>query len=80
MGRVDDGADAFGLEVGGQAFGPTKAAGAPRDGRRGRVGRRARKRQDGRDIGPIGDPSCERARLRRAAENEQAKALQLAAP
>ena len=33
-----------------------------------------------RNIGLIGDPPRERARFRRAAENEQAKALQWAAP
>jgi hypothetical protein len=80
VGRVDDGADALAREEGRQTFGAAEAATALRNRRRGRIGGRARKRQNGRDIGNIGDPARERACLRRAAENEQTKALQWAAP
>jgi hypothetical protein len=80
MGRVDNGADVLSGEKRRQAFGAAKAADASRDWRWSGVGRRARQRQDCLDIGLIGDPPRERARLRRAAENEQAKALQWAAP
>jgi hypothetical protein len=80
MGRVDDGVDALGPEIGGQALRAAEAADALRD-RRGRgISGRAGKRQNRRNIGFIGDPSRKRARLRRAAENEQAKAVQRAAP
>jgi len=80
MGRVDDGADALGLEIGGQTRSAAEAADALRDGRWRGIGGRARERQDWRNIGLIGDPPRERGRLRRAAENEQTKALQWAAP
>ena len=80
MGRVDDGVDALAREKRGQAFGAAEAAGALRNRRRRGIGGRARKRKDRRDIGLIGDPPRERARFRRAAENEQAKAVQAAAP
>ena len=80
MGGVDNGVDVLAGEKRRQAFGAAKAAGASRDRRRSRIGRRPRQRQDCRNIGFIGDPPRKRARLRRAAENEQAKALQWAAP
>jgi hypothetical protein len=80
MRRVDDGADELGLEIGGQAFGAAEAADAQRDWRRARIGGRARKRQSGPDTRLIGDPPRQRARFRRAAENEQTKAIQWAAP
>ena len=80
MSRVDDGVDALPGEKGRQAFGPPKAADASRDRRRSGIGRHPRQRQDGFNIRLIGDSPRERARLRRAAENEQAKALQWAAP
>jgi hypothetical protein len=80
MGRVDDGADMLRIEMGGQTFDAAEAADALRDRRPGRIGRRARKRQCRCDIGLFGDPARERARFRRAAEDEQAKALQCAAP
>ena len=80
MGRVDDGVDALAGEKRRQALGAAEAADALGDRRWSGVGRRARQRQDGRNIGLVGDPPRERARLRRAAENEQAKALQWAAP
>ena len=80
MGRVDDGVDALGREIGGKACDAAEAADAQRD-RRGRgVGRRAGEREDRRDLGVIGEAPRQRARFRRAAENEQAKALQGAAP
>jgi hypothetical protein len=80
MGRVHDGVNVLAGKERRQAFGAAKAAGPSRDRRGGGLGRRSRQRQDGRDIGLIGDPPRERARFGRAAENEQAKALQWAAP
>ena len=80
MGRVDNGVDVLAGEKRRQAFGAAKAADASRDWRRSRFCRRSRKRQDCRNIGLIGDPPRERAGLRRAAENEQTKRLQWAAP
>jgi hypothetical protein len=80
MGRVDDGVDVLSGEIRGQARRAAKAADSARnEGRRG-IGRRAGEREDRLDLGIIGDPPRERARFRRAAENEQAKALQGAAP
>jgi hypothetical protein len=80
MSSVDDGVDAFFRDIGGEARGAAEAADAGRDRRRRGTGRCARKREDGVDLGIIGDPPRERTRFRRAAENEQAKALQGAAP
>ena len=80
MGRVDDGVDALAREIGGEACDAAEAADAQRDRRRRGIGRRAREREDRLDLGVIGDPPRQRARFRRAAENEQAKALQGAAP
>ena len=80
MGRVDDGVDALAREIGGQALGAAEAANALRNRRSGRIGSRARKRQNRRNIGLIGNPPRERACFRRAAKNEQAKAVQWAAP
>ena len=80
MGRVDNGADAFARDIGGQTVGAAEAADALWEEGWGRIGGRARKRQGRRNIGLICDPSRERARFRRAAENEQAKARQWAAP
>ncbi len=80
MGRVDNGVDVLSGEKRREAFGTAKAADASRDWRWSRIGRRAGKRQDCRNFRLIGDPPRKRARLRRAAENEQAKALQWAAP
>jgi hypothetical protein len=80
MGRVDNCVDVLSGEKGRQAFGPTEAADASLDWRWSGVGCRACKRQDRRNIGVIGDPPRKRARLRRAAENEQTKRLQWAAP
>jgi hypothetical protein len=80
MGCVDDRVDALALEIGGQACGAAEAADARRDRRRRGPGRRARKREDCLGVGVIGDPPRQRGSLRRAAENEQAKALQGAAP
>jgi hypothetical protein len=80
MGRVDDGADPLAKEKCAQALDAAEAADALRNGRSRRVGRRPRERQDRRDIGRAGEAPREGARLRRAAENEQAKARQGAAP
>ena len=80
MGRVDNGVDMLSSEKRRQAFGPAEAADASTDRSWGGVGCRPRQRQDCCNIGLIGDPARKGARLRRAAENEQAKALQWAAP
>ena len=80
MGGVDDGVDALAREIGGEALGAAEAADAQRDRRRRGVRRRAGEREDRLDLGLVGDPPRQRARFRRAAENEQAKALQGAAP
>jgi hypothetical protein len=50
------------------------------DRRLGRIGGRPRERQHGRNTRLISKPARKRACLRRAAENEQTKALQWAAP
>ena len=80
MRRVDDRADALGCEIGGQPLRPAEAADAPRNWRRLGLGGYARKRQNWRNIRLTRDPPRERGALRRAAENEQAKAVQGAAP
>jgi hypothetical protein len=80
MGRVDDGVDALTGEKGRQAFGAAEAADALGNWRLSRIGGRPRERQNRRNIGLIGDPPRERACFRRAAENEQTKAFQWAAP
>ena len=80
MGRVDDGVDALACEKPSQAFGAAEAAGALMNWRSHGIGGRARKRKDWRNTGLIGDPARERARFRSAAENEQTKAVQWAAP
>ena len=80
MGGVNNGVDALAGEKRRQASGAAKAAYASRDWRRSRFGRRPRKRQDCRNVGLIGDPPRKHAGFRRPAENEQAKALQWAAP
>lgn len=80
MGRVDDGADALSGEKRRQAFDAAKAADALGNWRVSRIGRGPRERQDCRNIGLVSKPARKRAGFRRAAENEQAKALQWAAP
>ena len=80
MGGVDNCIDALARDKRRQAFGAAKAADALGNWRRSRFGRRPRKREDCRNIGLIGDLPRKRARLRRAAENEQTKRLQWAAP
>ena len=80
MGGVDNGVDVLTGEKCRQAFGAAKAADAARDWRWSGVIRRPRQRQDRRNLALIGDVPRKRARLRRAAENEQAKALQWLAP
>jgi hypothetical protein len=80
MGGVNNGVDALAGEKRRQAFGAAKAADASRDWRRSRFGRRPRERQDCRKVGLIGDPPRKHAGFRGAAENEQTKRLQWAAP
>ncbi len=80
MGRVDYRADAFGLEIGCQALDAAEAADPLRDRRRRRAGGRPRERQEGVDAGLAREAAGERARFRRSAENEEAKALQGQAP
>ena len=74
MGRVDNGADALACEKRRQALGAAKAADALGNRRLRRIGRRPCERQDCRNIGLVSEPPRKRARFRRAAENEQAKA------
>jgi hypothetical protein len=80
MSRVNHRIDALGREIGAEAGGAAEAADPERNRRRRGIGGRARKREDRLNLGLAGDPPRERARLRRAAENEQAKAIQGAAP
>jgi hypothetical protein len=80
MGRIDHGVDALALKVGREALGAAEAADSDRNRRGQRIGRRAGERENGRNFGFAGDPPRERGRLRGAAENEQAKAGQGAAP
>ena len=80
MGRVDDRVDVLARQEGDQTLSAAEAADPPWDWRWSGVGCRSRERKDRRDIGPFGNPSRKRARLRCSAENEQAKSLQWAAP
>jgi len=80
MRRVDDRIDALGLKIGGQTLDAAEAADPARDRRRRGIDRGARQRQDRCKIRRIGDPPRKRRTLRRAAENEQTKAVQRAAP
>ena len=80
MSCVDHRVDALGGQKGGKALGAAIAADAQRDRRRRGIRRCAGQRQNRRDVRLVGDAPRERARLRRAAENEQAKALQATAP
>jgi hypothetical protein len=80
MGRVDDGVDPPGPDIGREALRAAEAADALRD-RRGRgIGGRAGERQDGVDVRLAREPARQRARFRRSAENEEANALQGTAP
>jgi hypothetical protein len=80
MGRVDHRIDALLSEIGRKARRAAEAADPDRD-RRGRgIDRRAGEREDRLDPSVAGNPPSERARFRRAAENEYAKLLQGAAP
>jgi hypothetical protein len=45
-----------------------------------RIGRGPRERHDRRNVGLVSKPARKRAGFRRPAENEQAKAIQWAAP
>jgi hypothetical protein len=80
MGRIHNRVDTLARDIGGEALGAAEAADASGNRRKSRIGRRARQRQNGCDVGLIGDAAGERACFGRAAENEQAKALQWAAP
>jgi hypothetical protein len=80
MGGVDNGADVLTGEECRQAFGAAEAADALGNWRLRGIGRRPRQRQDGRNIGLVRKPPGKRAGFRRAAENEQTKALQWTAP
>jgi hypothetical protein len=77
---VNDGVDALAGEKCSQPLSAAEAADASRDRRWSGIGRRTRQRQDCRNIRLVSKPSRKRAGFRRAAENEQAKALQGAAP
>ncbi len=80
MRRVDDPADALGLEIGGQTLDAAEASDALGNRRPNRIGRRPRQRQDWLNTGVLSEPPRERVGLRRPAENEQTKAVQWAAP
>ncbi len=80
MRGVDDRVDALARQKRRQAVGPAKAADALGDRRRRGIRGRARERQHGVDVGLIGEAPRQRAGLARAAENEQAKAVQAKAP
>jgi hypothetical protein len=80
MGCIDDGVDALARDIGSQTRRVAEAADPLRDRRRGGVGGCARERQNGGDIRVTGDPPRQRVRFRRAAKNEQTKAVQRAAP
>jgi hypothetical protein len=80
MGRIDDGVDALGRKIGGQALGAAEAADAARDQGGRWIGGRAGERQERRNAGFVDETARKRARFRRAAENEKAEALQGTAP
>jgi hypothetical protein len=80
MGRVDDGADSLTDKKRGEAFSAAEAADALGNRRLRRISRRPCERQDRRNVRLVGDSSRKRGRFGRAAENEQAKAVQWAAP
>jgi hypothetical protein len=80
MGRVDHRIDSLIGQKGGQTRRAAEAADPDRDRRRRGIGRCAGEREDRLDPGVVGNPPGERARFRRAAENEQAKEIQGAAP
>jgi hypothetical protein len=80
MGRINDSVDTLARDIGSQTRRVAEAANPLTDRRRGGIGGCARERQNGTDIGIIGDPPRKGAGLRRAAKNEQTKAVQRAAP
>jgi hypothetical protein len=80
MGRVDDGVDALAHKKRSQALSAAEPADALGNWRLRRMGRRTCQRQDWRNLGLVNKLSRKRARLRCAAEDEQVKALQWAAP
>jgi hypothetical protein len=77
---VDDGVDTLGLEIRCKALSAAEAADPLWDRRGRRLSSRAGERDERRDAGLIRQAACERAGFRRSAENEEAKALQGAAP
>jgi hypothetical protein len=80
MGRVDNGADALAPKKRSQALDAAEAADASGNWGLRRMRSRPSERQDRRNVRLVGNPPGKRARLRCAAENEQAKALQWTAP
>jgi hypothetical protein len=78
MGRIDHRVDSLGGQKGGKALGAAIAANAQGDRRRRGIRRCAGERQNRGDVGLARDAPRERARLRRAAENEQAKGQAIA--
>jgi hypothetical protein len=80
MSGVDNDVDGLAGEKRRQALNAAKPTDALRNRRPSGFGGRSRERQDWRNIGLIGDSPRKRARLRCAAKNEQAKALQWLAP
>jgi len=77
---VDDGVDPLSLEIRCKAPGAAEAADPLRDRRGRRIRGRARERDERRDAELIRQAARERACFRRSTENEEAKALQGAAP
>lgn len=80
MGCVDNGAYALADKKCGQAIGAAEAADALGNWHLSRIGCRPRQRQDWRNIGRAGKPPSDGAGFQRAAENEQTKTVQWAAP
>jgi hypothetical protein len=80
MRRVDDGVDALAPKKRNQALSAAEAADALGNWRLRGIGGRPCERQDWRDIGFVSKEPGQRARLRCAAEDEQAKAIQWVAP
>jgi hypothetical protein len=80
MCRIDNGVNLVVSDVARQTFGAAKSADAQRDRRSCGVCRGTSKRKDRREVGRARDAPSQRARFGRAPKNEQAQALQGAAP
>ena len=80
MGRVDDSCDLLPGEIGGQTLGAAEAAHSLWDRLRGGIGGGACERQDRRHPRFTGEAVREGARFARAAQDEQTKTRQRAAP